>query len=754
MTTIAELQTKLSMDAAQYFETAKNVARQTNEMARVLESAKETVKSLFEIEVIRRAGEELIEIARHGAEAAEQIEHFAQRTGESIADVQALSYASQVLGLSQDALSQSLNKFSKIAAEAAGGSQKQAEAFAAMGISVKDADGHLRPMKDLLGDVADKFESYSDGPAKAALAQALFGRSGADMIPFLNKGRVGIADLGDEAKKLGFVLNDQAIKALKDLAEDFHRSDLAGSHLKNILAGDLAPVFETLTKSVIEGSKKGGDFDETMHGIGAVATLVAEAFVFTGAVVAGVIHSVLLFGDVVNRVLHGDVSGAVEAARREFKQMDAEAGASAKTMVAMWGKTGEAVAEVAEKVKKDAPLIGGQGAGIKEAFAETNAHAQASLALLKENLRERMAVLQDQYRADPQQLAEFYSKRIAIEQEGSAKEIEVLKQQIEQTKALQSKARAGGDEKEELSLKAKLIELTGRLDLAELKRLNDAKDGSRELAAALRQEALAIEKVDIESHKRMALEDVAILKEQLDQSKALEQVSQAGYIASLRRLEEQRYRVELEAMKKSLAMAGQTKTQKEQINKEIEIAEKDHQARMTAIDHQAEQERQKYAIEFADDFRGTATTALGDFLSGTKSAKDAFKEFANSMIQDIARIEAKKLIEQMLGASDGTGGGTAGGGMLAQLANSMFGPGKASGGDVTPGSSFMVGEQGPEMFVPAVAGHIIPAGQWGGASVVNHIHISAPNGRVSAETEQQVMTRVGLATAAAMRRGA
>jgi hypothetical protein len=61
-------------------------------------------------------------------------------------------------------------------------------------------------------------------------------------------------------------------------------------------------------------------------------------------------------------------------------------------------------------------------------------------------------------------------------------------------------------------------------------------------------------------------------------------------------------------------------------------------------------------------------------------------------------------------------GGNAGGGLLGSLASSVTGlfggaPGRAIGGAVTGGSAYMVGERGPELFVPTASGRIETSGQ-------------------------------------------
>jgi hypothetical protein len=58
----------------------------------------------------------------------------------------------------------------------------------------------------------------------------------------------------------------------------------------------------------------------------------------------------------------------------------------------------------------------------------------------------------------------------------------------------------------------------------------------------------------------------------------------------------------------------------------------------------------------------------------------------------------------------------------------------ASGGPVSAGTPYMVGEQGPELFVPAMSGRIVPngGGAGGGVTIVNNI-----DARGSSITEAQ-----------------
>ncbi len=58
--------------------------------------------------------------------------------------------------------------------------------------------------------------------------------------------------------------------------------------------------------------------------------------------------------------------------------------------------------------------------------------------------------------------------------------------------------------------------------------------------------------------------------------------------------------------------------------------------------------------------------------------------------------------------------GSVGGDGLVALAASALGlPGRATGGPVAPGRAYVVGERGPEVFVPTASGQVVPNG--GGA---------------------------------------
>jgi hypothetical protein len=82
-----------------------------------------------------------------------------------------------------------------------------------------------------------------------------------------------------------------------------------------------------------------------------------------------------------------------------------------------------------------------------------------------------------------------------------------------------------------------------------------------------------------------------------------------------------------------------------------------------------------------------------------------------------------------------------------------FGGARAAGGPVNPNQAFLVGESGPELFVPNTAGRIESNAMASmGQNINMNFHIQAPEGRVSRQTQQQIASVAARALADAARR--
>jgi len=122
---------------------------------------------------------------------------------------------------------------------------------------------------------------------------------------------------------------------------------------------------------------------------------------------------------------------------------------------------------------------------------------------------------------------------------------------------------------------------------------------------------------------------------------------------------------------------------------------------------------------------GNMEKALENFV---RTGKLSFKDLARSIIQDLILIQLKASATMLFNSFLRTMGfsfGSASGGTIT--GGSGLIP-RAYGGSVNAGTSYMVGEKGPEMFVPRTSGTIVPnnaLSSVGGSQVINNYNIQA-----------------------------
>lgn len=115
-------------------------------------------------------------------------------------------------------------------------------------------------------------------------------------------------------------------------------------------------------------------------------------------------------------------------------------------------------------------------------------------------------------------------------------------------------------------------------------------------------------------------------------------------------------------------------------------------------------------------------TALTRALRTGKFGFEELKGLALSVMGDIAAAA----IRSGIGAAS-KGGGI--GGLLSSLLGGLLGaPGRATGGPVAPGRAYMVGERGPELFVPTASGRVETMAPAGARSVSVNVTVNAPAG--------------------------
>jgi phage-related minor tail protein len=136
------------------------------------------------------------------------------------------------------------------------------------------------------------------------------------------------------------------------------------------------------------------------------------------------------------------------------------------------------------------------------------------------------------------------------------------------------------------------------------------------------------------------------------------------------------------------------------------------------------------------------------FVRFARTGEFSFKslrDLALGVLGDIASAAVRSGIENIFGSIGGAGGG----GLLSSI-GALFGlPGRATGGPVSAGTPYLVGERGPELFVPQQAGRVQANGATASRSVAITINMTggARDVRGMAQSANQVATAVRRAIA-------
>ena len=162
-------------------------------------------------------------------------------------------------------------------------------------------------------------------------------------------------------------------------------------------------------------------------------------------------------------------------------------------------------------------------------------------------------------------------------------------------------------------------------------------------------------------------------------------------------------------------------------------------------------------FETFKDAVSDAGNALGDDLAEAliegEGAMDAFKNSFKNVIKQVLAEAIKLLfVKQLISGLFGMAGYDVEFGSGSSIANLTKQPKLAQGGPASANTAYMVGEQGPELFVPSTNGNVIPNGAGGSSPVTNNYitnNINAMDSRsvaqVFAENSQTLLGTVEFA---------
>ena len=290
---------------------------------------------------------------RGAIDAGDATKQFSQKTGIASRDVAGLQLAFKQGGVEGDALTMSMAKLGKQVVEGN-------KAFDDLGVSTRNTDGTMRSSKDVLYDLAESFAGMEDGARKSALAQEIFGKSGAAMIPTLNEGAEGMRNMADMAERLGMVIDKDTAEAADSFNDTVELLGMSTQGMGRQVAAQLLPTLKSLAGTFLDNVTSG---DKLKKGADILAG--GLKLLFTGGAIGVEVFSTL------GKTVAGVAGALVAVAQGEFGQAWKILEESGRDIKQGWGDTAKTIEDA---------WTGAGGTTVDQATAMTRATNRTTVA--------------------------------------------------------------------------------------------------------------------------------------------------------------------------------------------------------------------------------------------------------------------------------------------------------------------------------------------------------------------------------------
>lgn len=601
---------------------------------------------------------------------ADELNKLSQQIGISAEVLSTFQYAAKLADVSTEELAIGLKNL----ADKATSNDK---VFDRIGLDPKK----FRDSEQLLLAIAERFSQVGDGAAKTVAATDLFGKAGFRLIPFLNQGAAGFAQIREEAERLGLIMSGATARAAEQFNDSLLRLQTTTGELARSLAIRILPSLQAFVNEAQAGIEAAGGVGAAIRDIG-----LGPQDPFKTQ------------------------TENLAALRQELEQI--------------------------QRMRKQ----GGDTTAFGESLLGLNDAAQsAQQRQLEVNIRylERLREIRRQQALaitggardlDPRDIR-------AAPQRPRGLDFKTTEQQKAEEEAGKARQRAAEEyarviDQIKLRLDGELFSLEKATELdklrAELARTRGLKPEDR-----TRLEAQAKELDNIRAAQRIGKETADRAKDDAEVAAARNKV-EAEEVNKIAEATERLAKARAEALERTFSATapGRLEEQRAELLRLQELFEKGRFGDPNSAEAQSAVSKElarAAGLEEATKKTSDAGRQLGlTFQSAFEDAVIAGKKFQDvlgAIGQDIARIILRKSVTEPLLLPLGT----AIGGGIDKFIGGLF---KAGGGPVSGGSPYIVGEQGPELFIPGSSGSIMPAGNFGGVT----IHIDARGADLGAET--------------------
>ena len=773
MATLASLVVSLEANVAR-FESDLNKAefmakKAMDTIGNVSETAMKTVKGAVMAMAAAYTFDAFADGIKGAIASAGELDQMAKKTGATVEALSGLKSAAKLSGTSLEEVGGGLQKLSKAMFEAAGGSQKQSDLFKSLGVEVTDSSGKLRDSGEVMLDLAKKLDSMDSSTQAVATAQMLLGKRGAELLPFMQD----LAEIGELNAKVTSEMAAEAdmyeknlvrlegrkkslyntiASALLPVMRDFTDALLASGSMTERL-NDTAKqlkqdnVIETWAR---EGLRAVAAFIDIFDACVRIVRIAGNAIAATGADIV----SVLAFMDGIGEEMISEKS--LDPVKRRFATLTSDLKSHAESfnedMVKIWTaplfltKLDEQFAQRDAGLKKPVESAKRSFAIPDQRPDKTSPFDSYLDSLNVESIKDklgkyeamiekgRLLAVKEGRLGDMAKVTATVSSIQSIDEgkriDAFAHSLDVANQQYEFQNTLiglnaRDQALATEGRKNFLAVEQQIwdAEKNGsKLSSEAQQRLRaEATKSTAALVQAVNERFDAQQKFDETKRINAFTHSLEQANEQyIFQTDLIGMNAQAQEIANVKRknflaVEQQIWDAEQSGTK--LTADTQQRLRDEAV-KSTAVMVKAIEARWDA-ERSWEMGVTKALNNYIDTVTNAAAQSERLFTNAFKGMEDAlvsfvqtgkldFKSLANSIIADLIRIQIQNSIMKPLAQATS---GMSLSGMFSSAGNFLSGLFKADGGPVAGGQPYIVGEQGPEWFVPNGAGTIVPNGK-------------------------------------------
>lgn len=190
----------------------------------------------------------LASATKEAAAFADEVLTLSAKTNISTDALQGYMYAAELVDVSVETITKSMQRNIRSMGSAADGTAQYANAYKQLGVAVQDSNGDLRDSQEVFWELIDALGQMTNETERDEIAMTLLGKSAQDLNPLIEAGADRMRELADEADSVGYIMSGETLSALGSLDDQLQRLDGAATAAKNALGAALAPTLENLAE--------------------------------------------------------------------------------------------------------------------------------------------------------------------------------------------------------------------------------------------------------------------------------------------------------------------------------------------------------------------------------------------------------------------------------------------------------------------------------------------------------------------------